>query len=314
MNTMDCTDIKALLSAIVDDELDDARRHAAERHLADCADCRTLIDETEALNDLIVQDAGAGASGSSLPADFEQRVLAETVHRDGVRMRRYRMSMWTAWLATAASITVASVVWLDGRSQPDGGSDSLARRDFESATDPFSPSQAMNRHRHVRPATYTTGIDLRSQTFEGGLPAEAFRVQHAALTDLTLPYDPVFPQPETDAAASFAEPGDELRLAQEDADTLYSAALLIDMFSDADLQSFSEVERIRQVIELDDLLPRLSRTRERLADADRPIVFAAESVLLRIAHGPLDRDDAAALQDTVERMSLAATVETMSER
>ena len=50
---MDCTDVKALLSGLVDDEVDGDVRHAAERHIAGCAGCRTLLDEAEALDALI---------------------------------------------------------------------------------------------------------------------------------------------------------------------------------------------------------------------------------------------------------------------
>ena len=44
---MDCTDIKAMLSGLVDDELDAPTRHQAERHLANCKACRSLVSEAE---------------------------------------------------------------------------------------------------------------------------------------------------------------------------------------------------------------------------------------------------------------------------
>ena len=60
MDTMDCTDIKALLSGLVDGVVPDGQRHVAERHLAGCGTCRGLLDEAEAVNRLIVLDAEAG--------------------------------------------------------------------------------------------------------------------------------------------------------------------------------------------------------------------------------------------------------------
>ena len=43
MTTMQCPDIKALLSGLVDDEIDGETRHLAERHIATCRPCRALL-------------------------------------------------------------------------------------------------------------------------------------------------------------------------------------------------------------------------------------------------------------------------------
>lgn len=319
MNTMDCKDIKALLSAIIDDELDAEHRHEAERHLADCSDCRAIVNEAEGLNDMIAMDAQAGVDGMSLPPDFEQRVLQRTIYAGDGRSRRHAWGMWSGWLAAAASLALAAFLWIGGQQQSSTPGDSLAISGQAEAIGgaPSQPSSHRQNQPVVRPAAYTTGVDLRSQTFDGGLPAEAFRVQRASLTDVTMPYDPVFVWSDgvqrDDVSAS---PQAQARspLSRDDADTLFSASVLIDRFIGADLNSFADVEHIRQVIELDDLLPRLSAAREQVSHADRPIVFAAESVLLRIAHGPLDRDDAIVLQETVERMNLAVEIEAMTER
>ena len=56
--TLDCTDIQAMLSALVDGELDADRRHGAERHLAGCQACRTLLSEAEGLELLVAAAAG----------------------------------------------------------------------------------------------------------------------------------------------------------------------------------------------------------------------------------------------------------------
>jgi hypothetical protein len=320
MKNMDCKDIKALLSAIIDDELDVDRRHAAERHLADCADCRAIVSEAEGLTDLIALDAQAKADATTLPMGFEQRVLERTVHAEHLYVPHRTWSMWTGWFAAAASLTLAAVVWL-GNQPADPGQESIALLTPESVTDPalHEPSQSRV---VTRPASYTTGVNLRSQTYDGGLPAEAFRVRNATLSDVTIPHDPIFDDlsvtgPAVATASAETEHRSEPRpapLHRADADSLYSASLLIEIFADSDLTSFVEVDRIREVIEHDELLLRLATARERVTGPDRAMVFAAESVLLRIAHGPLDRDDAIELQAFIDEINLASEIEAMSDR
>ena len=59
MDTMDCTDIKVLLSGLIDDEVDADTRYRAERHVAECDACRRALDDAEALSQLLVADAEA---------------------------------------------------------------------------------------------------------------------------------------------------------------------------------------------------------------------------------------------------------------
>ena len=101
--TFDCTDITALLSALIDGVLDQAQRHAAERHLASCAACRQLLSEAER-NDALVAAAGA-ASGAGLPEGFEQEVLDRTAHPETAAAR---FRSWLGWIAAAASLMLAA--------------------------------------------------------------------------------------------------------------------------------------------------------------------------------------------------------------
>ena len=78
MDTIDCTDIKVLLSGLVDDEVDEPTRYRAERHLADCADCRRILDEMESLNHLIALEAGDEPETDALSDDFVCAVLDRT--------------------------------------------------------------------------------------------------------------------------------------------------------------------------------------------------------------------------------------------
>ena len=92
--SLDCTDIKAMLSALIDDEADDADRYRAERHLAGCRECRELVSEAER-NDALVATAVAGDDlPGGIPAGFEAAVLtrATSVDRIGAARR------WSVWL------------------------------------------------------------------------------------------------------------------------------------------------------------------------------------------------------------------------
>jgi anti-sigma factor RsiW len=83
MNALDCTDIKALLSALIDDQLDEHTRHQVERHLAECDACRAQVNEHERLDALVAMSAELSAHGSpGLPRGFEQTVLAQTVRAE----------------------------------------------------------------------------------------------------------------------------------------------------------------------------------------------------------------------------------------
>ena len=82
METLDCTDIKALLSGLIDDRVDPATRHRAERHMAECKTCRTLLDEAEAAEAMVVASVSALGEGGTLPEEFEANVLARTVYAE----------------------------------------------------------------------------------------------------------------------------------------------------------------------------------------------------------------------------------------
>ena len=114
MRTMDCTDIRVLLSGLIDDEVDGDTRHAAERHLAECAECRALIDEAESLNQLIVTST-AGADGiEPLSPDFIGNVLSRTVYaRPTSRRSTTDWTSWLGWFAAAAALLMAVVLWFD---------------------------------------------------------------------------------------------------------------------------------------------------------------------------------------------------------
>ena len=117
-HTFDCTDLKTLLSALIDDEIDDRDRYRGERHLAACRACRELVSEAELNDAMIVLDATS--DGGDMPAGFVAAVLGRTVHADRRRNRR----RWTAalgWFAAAASFFLAISVGVLNRPLPAGG-------------------------------------------------------------------------------------------------------------------------------------------------------------------------------------------------
>src|SRR5436190_21982563 len=145
---MDCTDIKVILSGLVDDELDGETRHDAERHLAECQPCRNLVSQAEGLNALVALDAQSMIE-PRLPEDFEAAVLSRPIYPQTYKFRA-RRKMWptyVGWLAAAACIALASLIWMER--QPQRGQDIA-----------IGPA----------PIVYHTGTGLRSSTFDGDQP------------------------------------------------------------------------------------------------------------------------------------------------
>ncbi|MHC4272740.1 MAG: anti-sigma factor family protein [Planctomycetota bacterium] len=105
----DCTDIKAMLSALIDDEAEASDRYRAERHLADCKACRELLSDAER-NDALVATAVAGPQPGGLPAGFEAAVLRRVTEGDQPGAAR-RWSAWLGWFAAAAVILLGAALW-----------------------------------------------------------------------------------------------------------------------------------------------------------------------------------------------------------
>lgn len=115
----DCIDLRAHLSAYIDDELDDERRHSLDRHLVGCETCRALVDETERLADLVQRDVASELS--ELPEGFAGTVLARTVFEEDRSERSYRFSVWTSaigWVAAAAALGLAAIGWYQQQASP----------------------------------------------------------------------------------------------------------------------------------------------------------------------------------------------------
>lgn len=303
MTELDCKDIKALLSGYIDGELDQPTRHQADRHLAGCASCRGLVEETERLNTLIALDAQRMMWPAGLPAGFEEKVLGQTIYAEAYQFAGHRWTSWLGWVAAAACLLLAASIWFLNL-----GSASV--RDHVATGNRPAPQPRILVHDPVGDEPVK-----RSWTYDGGLSIESLmsarpstEQQHVQLI-ATHETPAIMQAPYTRPVEPAPEPIDE-----EDAQTLYAASNLLAMLAQADLETFADVERIREIAEYDDLLARLAESRDRLSPQDRPAVLAAEAVLVRVVNGPLSTDDLRSLHNTVASLDLADQIEAISER
>lgn len=324
---MDCQDIKAMLSALVDDRVDEATRHDAERHLAGCLSCRKLLDEAEAIDDLIVRDAagfGKGGNGvSALPPGFAATVLERaTIVRPTLKRS---FVTWTGWTAAAACLVLAIMIWsFDRQAWMRSGDTGIAMG--PNTTGPVNAGVNRAADGLVQHASY----ERRSWTFDGDFSVENQKNSNdeASVTTTLDKVKPATIDPAyaagantsvktnagdvANAAAALAEVKSNLTI--DDAQTLYSVSLVMETLENADLNNFAEVDRIRRIAEYDNLLPRLEDMRSRLSANERPVVVAAECILLRIVRGPVTQEDAKILAGDASGLRLAKHLETMSER
>ena len=287
---MDCTDVKALLSAIIDGELTADLKHRAERHLAECAACRTLVSEAEHADALVAAAVGLDGPADRLPDGFEGAVLARTVFADDRRRAADRWRSWLGWLAAAAAIVLAVVLW-----QPGGPTD--PERDagqLANATDPPGPELG-SWTLHEPPAATTGGVRL-------------------VINEIArYPGDPGVGSWEIPAVAPGA-PASALALdttaglSRRDAETIESVSLVLSILENADDRSFADVEQARRITEDEQLLPRLAETRGGVPVADRPVLLAAESMLYRVVRGPINLDDVRELRNTIARLDLPGQI------
>ncbi len=111
MERFTCEDISAVLSGLLDGELDSDTQHRAEVHLAQCDACRAIVDGAEALDGAVRQTVVLREQPWS--DDLERKILIEI--NDPIEelrtIRRLRRSAWVGWLtAVAATIVVASLL------------------------------------------------------------------------------------------------------------------------------------------------------------------------------------------------------------
>jgi hypothetical protein len=291
MTNFDCTDIRATLSGLVDGEVDAQTRHLAERHLAGCAACRSLLSEAESLDELIVTDAQA-LGARALPDGFIDGVLSRTVYTRAFEQAGRNWTSWLGWMAAAACLMLSVSIFFLDRARRAGHDPSLSQpRHSTFAVNP-GPERSWVWDGEVRPEALLISniktIDAGSSPDEDTLRAIDEQLENVVPTAAAL-------QRIVGGAA----------LSPHDALTLDSTSMLMQMLVDSDLTSFSDVDRVRQIAVYDELPQRLADVGSRLGGADRATVMAAEAILLRIVNGPLDLNDLRMLHDAAASMGLA---------
>lgn len=98
---MTCDESKTLLSALLDDELDRARRDEIRSHLETCAFCSEELDDLRRVGEAI----RAAAPLVSAPAHLRDNIRF-ALRGAQVLERRRRAPRWTRWGAVAAGIVL----------------------------------------------------------------------------------------------------------------------------------------------------------------------------------------------------------------
>lgn len=294
---MDCMDIKALLSSLLDDELDAKSRHAAERHIASCDTCRALVDEADQLDGLVAESM-AESTADSLPEGFEGSVLSRTVYDTPTVTYMHRWTTWVGWVAAAAALLLAMSVWIMDRR---AGLVPTGDDEFARATAPAPRPTGITSAYSQRP--------LGSWVHPGDEPVEPANQtpgepsEDAPWIAGEMNAVPIAQRQQTSADLhSLMARAD---LTPNDAQLLYASSLLLEQLAHADPDSFADVEAVRHIAEYDEILPRLAELRSRLSPTDRSTVFAAESILLRTVRGPVSQDDVQLMRQTIAQMNLA---------
>ncbi len=305
MMTFDCTDIKATLSGLVDDQVDAETRHLAERHLATCAACRALVNEAEGLDGLIAMDAAMFAP-SKLPSGFADAVLDRTVFARVYEQAGWNWTSWLGWVAAAACLGLAGSIWF------------LDRQSLPQSQDPVHGFARSSESGHSSSSSFVTDTSgLRSWTFDGGLEPGVFQASSTTYVPVSTEFsldDATRTAIDEQLASVQPSRGTLTELVKRtvisdaDSDTLHNTAVLLDTLGDSDLTNFSDVERVREIATYDELPQRLAELRARLRADDRATVMAAESILLRIVNGPIDLEDLRLLRDTANSMQLATQI------
>lgn len=126
MQRYECQDVQAVLSGLLDGELDATTSHLAEAHLSQCAPCRTLLQQAEETDDLLRATVGSYAAW---PSDLDRRIRTEVFGQaeDAAHARGRRRLLFAAWSGWSIAAVVMlgfglalSQGWLGGSTQPGG--------------------------------------------------------------------------------------------------------------------------------------------------------------------------------------------------
>lgn len=123
MSTLDHRDVRARLSAYLDDELDPMTSAAIAAHLAECVACTAALEQHAALSRAIRAEAPVHAASDALRARITAALPATQLPRAPGRTRR---PAWGFLAAVAAVVVVAALAFGVGRWGGLGDQDRLA--------------------------------------------------------------------------------------------------------------------------------------------------------------------------------------------
>lgn len=292
MTRLDCTDIKTLLSGLVDDELEPEVRHLAERHLAECTACRTRVDDMEALAQELASSMAESVEETALSVDFVGGVLARTVYAEAPPRRAPGFSAWLGWLAAAAAIAFAINIHFSN-SEPSG--EAIVQPASNGTRAPYNHTVLKSGIEAPEPEPEAEARAEEEPIVFGNFP---IMDGHGYLPE--VPFDP--------RSTPLVTPPTPASIRLADADALRSTLAVLDLLLAAQTDDFRDVEVVREIVVYDELLPRLANARQHLDATAAPALLAVESVLFRVANGPLSLEDARDLQLAISRAALSEQV------
>lgn len=288
MKPMDCTDIKALLSALIDDCVESETRHLAERHLADCKSCRTLLDESEAAEAMVAASVSDLAPLDTLPDGFKANVLARTVYADEKSYHPHRWTTWIGWLAAAASLALALTIWVVDNSGNLPSPKSIARNNITSENSNDLAGQ------------FPQGTNNINASYDS-------RDSHAALMGMTVVPAGLL---KTNSTQRTVLPFSSLTI--DEIDALDQTVRLLKMLVQASELTPEVLQRIKNVAEYDELLPKLRNLRAKLAPEDRSNTYTAELVLQRIIQDTVELQELQEMRKAINELNLPSQLEKLA--
>lgn len=340
--SVDCSDVAALLSGLIDDVVDARTRHLAERHIATCTACAAMLDRAEKLDGLL-GDALTMEAELPLPAGFAEAVFAETTrvrpHMAPSLSFKARWFAVSGWLAAAASLTFAVVLYVVGQrpvQAPVTGSGSLTATNTSTSgdvTDHQGATRTLTAPNSSARSHYRLGAEAISGVYDGyrppvtmkesGDPARGNQVvsmssdssAHESDDENVLVKDRwgVFPVSVGRVAERPAAAGAP-RLTRADGETLYQVAQLLERVVNADERSMSDIETVRQIAEYDRVLDKLDGVLDRLDPRDRTFVQAAVPIINQIVHGPMSEADVREMRGAIAARDLIGRIDRLSGR
>lgn len=319
---MDCKDIAALLSGLIDATVEADVRHRAERHLAACMACAELLNKAESLDAMMMVGLD---EVEEFPEGLERAVLAQTTRAGAIRLGGHRWFAITGWLAAAASLALAATVWMTQGGSADPGGDVVAKGGPRG--DQFGGVRGVGSDGDIiaqQASYYTMRPEQRSAL------SDAYLVMHeneivaeqpssvgagansGVLTALALGVESA-----TSSAVVLDRPmyfTGKLRLRRDDEETLIHLAELLEQLEAFDGGSMKIVDDLRRTIESEDLIARVDRTRQRLAEEQRFSIYAAESILWRLVNGPVDEGDVGEMHQMMQSLDLVSRIDRISGR